>query len=337
MEKLKMIFTRFAEQEARGKSPLYEAWCERIVAHDDLLKFISQIPVSQPKPNLFFASVQYIACQGDSPMRQVFEAPGEISYDESFDMLVKFCAEHEAELTHLFQTKLVQTNEVQRANFLYPLFADIAYESGKPLTLIEIGTSAGLLLNVDRYRYELQQDAYVTYGDESSPLTLRAKNFGEPLTVKAPPLIHTRFGIDLNVIDLQDEAQYAWLQSLIWPEEKDRKELLAGAKVVHERCEKILFNGDFRVILPRILEDSTLANSQIVIFHTHVANQFSRELKDDLLHLLNELSTARPIYHVYNNMFDAHLHVDLIASGETTEKKVLRNTDSHGRHFYWVK
>ena len=335
MEKLKMIFTRFAEQEARGKSPLYGAWCERIVAHDDLLSLISQIPISQPKPNLFFASVQYLALQGDSWMRQVFEAPGHISYDESFDRLVKFCGQHEEELIHLFHTKLVQTNEVQRANFLYPLFADIAYESGKPLTLIEIGTSAGLLLNVDQYRYELQQEEPLTFGHEESPLTLRAKNFGEPLTLKVPPTIHARFGIDLNVIDLRDALQYAWLQSLIWPEETDRKELLAQAKAVHETCEKQLFTGDFRELLPRILENPPLAESQIVIFHTHVANQFPRELKDDLLHLLNELSTAQPIYHIYNNMFDGHLHVDYIASGVTKEKKVLHNTDSHGRHFHW--
>ena len=335
MEKLKMIFTRFAEQEARGKSPLYEAWCERIVLHDELLRLISHIPVSQPKPNLFFASVQYLALQSDSPMRQVFETPAYYSYDDSFDMLVHFCTKYETELIQLFNTKLVQTNEVQRANFLYPLFADIAYESGKPLTLIEIGTSAGLLLNVDHYRYELQQDACVTYGNEASPLTLRAKNFGEPLTVKAPPVIQARYGIDLNVIDLRDEEQYAWLQSLIWPEETDRKELLATAKAVHETCEKQLFTGDFRAILPRIIEDSALADSQIVIFHTHVANQFPRELKDDLLHMLNGLSAARPIYHVYNNMFDGDLHVDSIASGVTTEKKVLYNTDSHGRHFYW--
>ena len=337
MEKLKMIFTRFAEQEARGKSPLYEAWCERIVAHDDLLKLISQVPVSQPKPNLFFASVQYLALQGDSPMRQVFETPARLSYDESFDMLVHFCAQYEVELIHLFQTKLVQTNEVQRANFLYPLFADIAHESGKPLTLIEIGTSAGLLLNVDQYRYELEQDTPIAFGHEESPLTLRGRNLGDPVIVTVPPVIHARYGIDLNVIDLRDEEQYAWLQSLIWPEEKDRKELLARAKAVHERCEKQLFTGDFREILPHILEDSALADSQIVIFHTHVANQFPRELKDDLLQMLNQLSTARPIYHVYNNMFDGDLHVDYVNIGETTEKKVLQNTDSHGRHFYWVQ
>ena len=92
MEKLKMIFTRFAEKEARGKSPLYEAWCERIVVNEDLLQLIGHIPVSQPKPNLFFASVQYLALKSGGPMRQVFLAPSHFSYDESFDLLVQFCA-----------------------------------------------------------------------------------------------------------------------------------------------------------------------------------------------------------------------------------------------------
>ena len=337
MEKLKMIFRRFAEQEARGKSPLYEAWCERIVVNEDLLRLIGHIPVSQPKPNLFFASVQYLALKRDSPMRQVFEAPSRFSYEESFDMLVQFCTQHETELIHLFNTKLVQTNEVQRANYLYPLFADFAYESGKPLTLIEIGTSAGLLLNVDHYRYELHQKACVTYGDEASPLTLRAKNYGEPVALKSTPVIQDRFGIDINVIDLRDEDQYAWLQSLIWPEETDRKELLARAKAVHEKCEKQLLTGDFRVLLPHIFEDFAINDSQVVIFHTHVANQFPRDLKDDLLRLLDDLSGRQSIYHVYNNMFDGHLHVDFIKDGVTFEKKVLLNTDSHGRHFTWVQ
>ena len=337
MEKLKMIFNRFAEQEARGKSPLYEAWCERIVVNEDLLRLIGHIPVSQPKPNLFFASVQYLALKSDGPMCQVFEAPSRFSYDESFDMLVQFCSQHETELIQLFNTKLVQTNEVQRANYLYPLFADIAYESGKQLTLIEIGTSAGLLLGVDHYRYELQQEACVIYGDEASPLTLRAKNYGEPVELKSTPVIQKRFGIDLNVIDLRDDEQYAWLQSLIWPEETDRKELLAQAKAVHEKCEKQLLTGDFRLLLPRFFEDIAHSDSQIVIFHTHVANQFPRELKDDLLQILDDLSGRQSIYHVYNNMFDGHLHVDFINDGVTFEKKVLLNTDSHGRHFTWVQ
>lgn len=76
-------------------------------------------------------------------------------------------------------------------------------------------------------------------------------------------------------------------------------------------------------------------DSQIVIFHTHVANQFSIQLKDDLMQLLNQISTKQSIYHVYNNMFDANLHVDLIENSITTSTRTLKNTDGHGNYFYW--
>ncbi|WNN74345.1 DUF2332 family protein [Lysinibacillus capsici] len=54
MEKLILTFQRFAHYEAKGKSPLYEYWCNKIISHEPLLNLIKNIPISQPKPNLFF-------------------------------------------------------------------------------------------------------------------------------------------------------------------------------------------------------------------------------------------------------------------------------------------
>lgn len=293
------------------------------------------IPETQPKPNLFFGSVQYLSAQKETPLKRIFENPYEVNLEESFQLLIGFCTQHSDELLQLFQTKSVQTNEVQRASYLYPIFSEIAEEAKLPLSLLEIGTSAGLLLNLDGYRYEIEQEPPISFGNENSPLTLFAKNYGTPITsVKSLNIVH-RFGIDLNIIDLQDSDEYLWLKSLIWPEQIIRKENLAKAMVIHRQYSKLLLTGDFRNLIPPLFENHELQNSQIIIFHTHVANQFSATLKSELLVLLQQLSHIHSIYHIYNNMYDKDLHVDFIDAGITRTVKILENTDGHGKYFRW--
>lgn len=335
MEKLVTAFRRFASDEAKNNSPLYEYWCERIITNEQLLNLIMHIPETQPKPNLFFGSVQYLSAQKGTQLKRIFENPNEVNLEESFQLLLGFCTQHSDELLHLFQTKYVQTNEVQRASYLYPIFSEIAEEAKLPLSLLEIGTSAGLLLNLDGYRYEIEQEPPISFGNENSPLTIIAKNYGTPITsVKSLNISH-RIGIDLNIIDLQDSDEFLWLKSLIWPEQIIRRENLEKARAIHRQYSKFLLTGDFRKLLPPLFDNHVLKSSQIIIFHTHVANQFSVTLKSELLSLLQQLSHIQSIYHIYNNMEDKDLHVDFINAGITKNVKILENTDGHGKFFRW--
>src|SRR5262249_40092293 len=61
----------------------------------------------------------------------------------------------------------VQTNEVGRACSLAGGLAVIARDTKLPLRLLEIGSSAGLNLRLDRYRYEANG---ATWGDAASPV-----------------------------------------------------------------------------------------------------------------------------------------------------------------------
>ncbi|MEK4385483.1 DUF2332 domain-containing protein [Solibacillus sp. FSL W7-1464] len=335
MEKLVAAFRRFASHEAKNNSPLYEYWCERIITNGQLLNLMMHIPETQPKPNLFFGSVQYLSAQKETPLKQIFENPYEVNMEESFQLLIDFCIQHSDELLQLFQTKSVQTNEVQRASYLYPIFSEISEETKQPLTLIEIGTSAGLLLNLDGYRYEIDQEPPISFGNENSPLTLFAKNYGTPITSVENLDISQRIGIDLNIINLQDSDEFLWLKSLIWPEQIERKENLEKARTINRQYSKLLLNGDFRIFIPSLFDTHDLKDSQIIILHTHVANQFSAKLKAELLAMLQQLSHIQSIYHIYNNMDDADLHVDFIDEGITKTVKILENTDGHGKFFLW--
>ena len=52
--------------------------------------------------------------------------------------------------------------------------------------------------------------------------------------------------------------------------------------------------------------------------------------------MIDDLSMKESVYHVYNNMDDVNLHVDLIHQGSTEKLKEMINTDGHGRYFSWV-
>jgi hypothetical protein len=337
MEKIKRAFLYFAETEVKEKCKRYYDWCLQIVHDDELLHLIESIPATQPKPNLFFATVKYVSKKRNREFYELLISNERMEQD-SFAALKQFCREHKESLLELFQTKYVQTNEVGRASYLYPLFASIYKEAKKPLTLIEIGTSAGALLHVDQFQIIIEQQPRISFGKQDSSITVNAQNLGEALTNAYQTLkIDGRYGIDLNVLNLQHKEDMAWLEALIWPGDKERYERLQQLKVLQANQQTTLMNGNFIELIPTILNSFASKETQVVIFHTHVANQFPGKLKEELLSFLNEVSLTTPIYHVYNNLYDEQIHVDYIERQITKEKRRLPKPDGHGKSFYWTE
>ena len=73
-----------------------------------------------------------------------------------------------------------------------------------------------------------------------------------------------------------------------------------------------------------------------MVFHTHVANQFSDVLKHDLTATIQKIGAQRNVAHLYNNMWDQLLHLDLIIDG-VEDNYVVGQTDGHGRWFDWIQ
>ena len=81
-----------------------------------------------------------------------------------------------------------QTNEVRRSLCLVGGFLIVARETGLSLRCLEIGASAGLNLNWDRYRYDL--GPLGAWGDPASPVVLdgaSTPNGGGAPAVTRPP------------------------------------------------------------------------------------------------------------------------------------------------------
>ena len=203
----------------------------------------------------------------------------------------------------------------------------------KPLSLIEIVTSAGLQLAWDKYQYDY--GLREAYGNLHSNVLIASEIRGERfsfLLPKSPPVAE-RVGIDLHVNDLQNEEDRLWMQALIWPEHKERCELFQKAARCLPQTPVRLLEGDGIALLPNMaaaIPEDTI----ICVFHTHVANQIPDEAKQLLIKQIWEIGQTRDIFHLYNNMWDAKLHLDYFIDG-IEHNEIVAETDGHARWFRW--
>lgn len=331
-------FLQFAKLECENSSPLYEFLSYQMAEDSALQKIAAEIPEGQPIPNLFFASVQYLLMEQEDELRLYYPSFTDtpLSFREVFVPFQQFVLKNRDTLCELFQSRLVQTNEVRRCAYLYPMFSEIYKEQSKPLALIEIGTSAGLQLGVDRYNY--LYNGKISVKNSHSTVTIVSENKGEPLpsSIHTTPIVNTRIGVDLNPINLQDEQELKWLLALIWPEHRERRELLVQAADVVNQLDIKFIHGNAITNLEELC-NSVSEDEQIVVFHTHVANQIPKEGREELMEKLVSISKERPLYHCYNNMFDAKLHQDYLVNGNVIEKRVMEQADGHARWFCWAE
>ncbi|WP_053367042.1 DUF2332 domain-containing protein [Bacillus sp. FJAT-27245] len=331
-------FMTFAEKECKGSSALYEYLSKEIAGDTELLKLCSHARKGQPVPNLLFGAVHYLLLKGaDHPLRGFYASIEQTPHpaEASFPHFKHFCLENRMEIIELLETRLVQTNEVRRCAYLFPLFNYIHELAARPLALIEIGTSAGFQLLWDHYSYTYGDG--VEFGIEGAEVKIHAAVNGDvqPVFNKRIAPVSARYGLDLHINDVTKDEDSLWMKALIWPEHRDRRELFEGAvQSMRTNREKITFiEGDGVELLPRLIEQIP-DDSAIVVFHTHVANQMPMETKLKLLENAEGIAKSRDVFHLYNNMNDANLHLDSFVGGQKRHQ-LAAITDGHGRWFEW--
>jgi hypothetical protein len=294
-ERLVFFFRNWADVEAPANlSPLYAVFGHAVADDPELLAMASEALEGQPPPNIFFAAVHAVlANHPDEPLAQYYASLGGTKQPDADAALLlrTFCLERRDELLPIIRTRLTQTNEVRRSAVLLPAFASIASETGRPLSLIELGPSAGLNLLFDRYQYRYGARHA---GEPGSPVVLDSAPRRASPDV-AVPEIAWRVGIDINPLDITDEADVAWLRALLWPEHTDRLALMNAAIEVARREPPRLIKGDLFEYLPAMVTAAP-EPSAICIFATFVLNQFSKDMLDRLRSLLLDLSQVRELH-----------------------------------------
>lgn len=124
----------------------------------------------------------------------------------------------------------VQTNEVGRSAALLFGFLDISARWALPLRTLELGASAGLNSNWDRYRYEAEGFAWgpespLTIGDWRLCSAMPDKGANYPERVE----VASREGCDAAPVDASSEEGRRTLLAYVWADQRRRVERLQGA------------------------------------------------------------------------------------------------------------
>jgi hypothetical protein len=136
---------RYAFENATefNTSPLYQALSKTVAATDDLLRLAARARPGQYPTFVFFGAVHHVLLRGvDHDLAAFYPSiVGERARpaEDAGPALVSFCARYEPDLTRLLQTRLVQTNHVQRALGLRLGLSVISREVSQPVHLVEVG------------------------------------------------------------------------------------------------------------------------------------------------------------------------------------------------------
>ena len=118
-----------------------------------------------------------------------------------------------------------QTNEVARAAAIMSALMVAPLTRTMPFELLELGSSCGLNLNLDRYDYRLGP---VRAGDPSSIVRIAPEWRGPPPPVR-PVSIAAARGVDLQPLFASDAAHRERLLSFVWADQSARSKRLEGA------------------------------------------------------------------------------------------------------------
>ncbi|HMS20865.1 DUF2332 family protein [uncultured Sphingorhabdus sp.] len=118
-----------------------------------------------------------------------------------------------------------QTNEVGRSAALMAGLMVAAQRLEMPIELLELGSSAGLNLNLDHFYYNL---GGLEAGSIDAAVRIIPKWMGDA-PVGQWPLIVARSGVDQNPLDVRDEAIAKRLLAYCWPDQHDRLARLEAA------------------------------------------------------------------------------------------------------------
>lgn len=343
VDRLRAIFRSYADVDfPTSDAPLYAAIADKVADDDEMLALAANVRDGQPPPNLLFAAVHYLLLQGvQHPLANFYP---DITTDagapaEAFPHFQDFCIQHRDTIMRQVQSRLVQTNVLERSALLLPAFAVAAsiFETTAIATL-EIGASAGLNLLWDRYRYDYGATAW---GDPSSPVSMSCDVRGDGALPDLPADLRSvwRLGVDLDPVNLRDDDALLWQRALIWPERVDRQRRLAAARNLMFAEPVIVHKGDATQLLPAILAEAP-ATAPLVVFASYTLYQFSKDARTRVVDLVAGRARMHPTILVTlgtNRMGQPHGTLELrrfdTSSPHTTD---LAHVHPHGLWLKWL-
>ena len=321
-------FAQSLEQRRRFR----EADVVRRCAESPLATLLVPANPSWDDPHRLMSAVQLLILRGvvpdyrDQPDSwEAFQATLEVHRDWIRD----FVAHHN-----------IQTNEPQRCFALLPIFLTVARLSGRPLDLLELGTSGGLNLLWDQYQYRYRDGIWGIWGsglelngDEADDGRVPADLLQQQVEVRI------RRGIDLNPIDVCSEEGLRLLESFVLGDPARTVRLHHAAAVVRRHPPE-LFRGDYLEMLPEFLTNRD-GDALTVVFQTASTIYLPLDLRQRLNNIIEKagrqrrfawITTPTPEEHG-QRLGDYPLELTMWPAGE---KRVVARMSNSGDWLRWI-
>lgn len=287
--RLSASFTQFAVDFDRAV-PMYATLAREIGGDPELIDILGQAPPEQQFPVLLFAAVHALVL--DEPSLALGEYYPSVTPNprvgDVFSVFRSLCLDRREQLVSTVATRATQTNEVGRCRFYLPALSRLARETG-PLSLVDVGASAGLNLFVDRFRYSYGHE--FTLGPTSN-VVLSGDFRGDvrPQTLTMPAVVG-RLGIDRSPLVLSDRTDRTWLKACVWPEQLERFKRLEAAIDIAGSENFEIRRGDAVHELASAVHDARTAGHPVVM-NSWVLNYLTPEHRLDYVNELDRLGSV---------------------------------------------
>ncbi len=229
LDDLGTYFSTYGAATFATDEPVYDDICQMIAADADLLALLGAHDRDAQQPNLILNAVKYLLSAGaHHPLGAVYDGRRDPAVG---DLFRDFVLTNSAAIDELLRSRRTQTNEVGRSALLTLGMAHIAKRVNAPLAWVDLGTSAGLNLMIDKFRTTwTTATASRSAGPADSAVQLRCEMLNGVLPeIDEFPEIPWRVGIDRAPLDVSRHQDRRWLEACVWPSRHDRAERLSAA------------------------------------------------------------------------------------------------------------
>jgi len=262
-------------------SPTYTRLALEIADDAEMLRRIDTLPPAKRQAGFLFSAARYL----------------DITIDDYVSFRDHLVSEWPS-VERLAEERTVQTNDPARLLAMLPVLARI----DGPVALLEVGASAGLCLNLDRYSYRYDGGEWLHPADGPSTVALECSVRGDvPVSARIPEVVW-RAGIDLNPLYIDSEEDTRWLRALLWPDNEERRRNVDAAIEVMREHPVHVTQGDLNDELLNVVAQAP-QDATLVIMHSAVlsyltqsdAERFVRTVSDlDAVWIANEMADIVP-------------------------------------------
>ncbi len=278
------------------RSPFNANLNRRIAETPSIIALLQAAPDEQQLPVLLLAAVHsLVLAEPDLELAQWYPTVTADAFDsDPFPAFERLCSQRGQQIREIVALRFTQTNEVGRCALLLPALGMLDAEVGA-LSLIDVGTSAGLNLHVDRYEYRYSPGG--TVGRASRVVLICGTRGAVPVPDRLPA-IAGRIGIDQHPIDLSDPDEARWLMACVWPDQADRfQRIEAAIEIAREHPPEIRRTNAIAGLRPAV--SSAGEHGHPVIMNSWVLNYLSDAQRVDYLGELDAIGSRRDLSWVF--------------------------------------